>query len=97
VKVKVTPETLTDAALVNALARFYVAEHFRAGAPRIGDELARFVGYNRTAVDPIQVKELELRGWLTSPAAGQRVVTEVGRQIICAAISARNGGGRGDS
>jgi hypothetical protein len=85
----VTPETLTDDALVHALARFYAAEHFRVGSPRISDGLAQFVGYNRTAVSAEQVRELVRRGWLVFPAAGQRVVTGVGRQRICDAIKAR--------
>jgi hypothetical protein len=85
----VTPETLTDEMLAHALARFYAAEHFRQGSPRISDELARFVGHNRVAVSSDAVKELVRRGWLAFPAAGQRVVTEVGRQRICDAINAR--------
>jgi hypothetical protein len=87
----VKPETMTDEMLVHALARFYVAERFRQGSSRISDELARFVGYNRQAVSPDAVNELARRGWLALPAAGQRVVTEVGHQRILDAINARSG------
>lgn len=84
--VKVNAETLTDERLVHALARFHVADHFVFGSPRLSSELAKFVGYNPKGVSADVVRELMARGWLSSPAAGQRRVTDIGRIRIAAAI-----------
>ncbi len=86
---KVTAENLTDEMLVHALARFQAADHFIADSERMTSDLARFVGYNTKSVGPEVVRELMARGWLSSPAAGQRRVTDIGRARIRAAINAR--------
>ena len=78
-------DKMTDDALIHALARFLVAEHFIFGAPPISKELAQFVGYTQR-VEAAVVNELLARGWLFFPAAGQKSVTARGRARIAAAI-----------
>jgi len=81
---------MTDEHLTLVLARFDVMERLREPDHKrvISDSLAELY-YAAPHASPQTVRKLIERGWLKRPAAGQVILTTVGRARIHSAINTR--------